>query len=117
MVALFAWLGTKFVPGGHGAFFGTINSFVHVVMYSYYALALINPDYKHAWWKKYLTQMQMIQFIAVGLHAVAALFNPDCNYPKILIMLGLPQNVFMFMLFADFYRRTYMKPTDKTKKA
>uniref|UniRef100_A0A8D8UW00 Elongation of very long chain fatty acids protein n=1 Tax=Cacopsylla melanoneura TaxID=428564 RepID=A0A8D8UW00_9HEMI len=117
VVALFGWMGTKFVPGGHGVFFGTINSFVHVVMYSYYSLALINPEYKNAWWKKYLTQMQMIQFVAIGLHAVAALFNPNCNYPKSLIMLALPQNIFMFVLFADFYRKTYIKPMDKTKKA
>lgn len=46
--------------GGQGAFFGTINSFVHVIMYSYYLLTIINPEYKKAWWKKYLTVIQLV---------------------------------------------------------
>lgn len=112
-VVFFTWLGVKYVAGGHGVFFGTINSFVHVVMYSYYMLTLINAEYKKAWWKKYLTQMQMMQFIAVGVHAILALCTPNCSYPKGLIILALPQDVFMFILFADFYRKTYMKPKAK----
>lgn len=112
-VVFFSWLGVKFVPGGHGVFFGTINSLIHVIMYSYYMMTLFNAEYKNAWWKKYLTQMQMIQFVAVGLHAFAALCTPNCSYPKILILLALPQDVFMFILFYDFYRKSYLKPASK----
>ncbi|KAI5710665.1 hypothetical protein M8J75_010539 [Diaphorina citri] len=114
-VVMFAWLAVKFVPGGHGVFFGTINCFIHVVMYSYYSLTLYNPEYKNVWWKKYLTQMQMMQFVAVGLHAILALLTPNCNYPKSLIIIALPQDIFMFVLFADFYRKTYMKPATSGK--
>lgn len=46
--------------GGQTALFGTINSFVHVVMYSYYFMTLLKPEYKGAWWKKYLTQLQLV---------------------------------------------------------
>lgn len=44
------------------AFFGAnINSFIHVVMYSYYGLAAFGPHMqKYLWWKKYLTIMQMV---------------------------------------------------------
>ncbi|XP_071439196.1 very long chain fatty acid elongase 7-like, partial [Hetaerina americana] len=59
MVAL-AWGGTKYLAGGHGTFMGVLNTFVHIVMYSYYLITNIWPDQKkHIWWKKYITQMQM----------------------------------------------------------
>ncbi|GFQ71963.1 elongation of very long chain fatty acids protein 1 [Trichonephila clavata] len=43
---------------------GCINGFIHVIMYLYYALAALGPHMqKYLWWKKYLTVMQIIQFI------------------------------------------------------
>ena len=35
------------------------------------------------WWKKYLTGLQMVQFVAVILHAMFPLVLSDCNYPKV----------------------------------
>ena len=45
------------------AFFSsTLNSFVHVVMYSYYLLAAMGPRVqRYLWWKKYLTGLQMVR--------------------------------------------------------
>lgn len=41
---------------------GALNSFVHVVMYSYYLLTALNPKYKNnLWWKKYITQLQIVR--------------------------------------------------------
>jgi len=38
-----------------------INSFVHIIMYSYYFLAALGPKMrKHLWWKKYLTRIQIV---------------------------------------------------------
>ncbi len=38
-----------------------LNSFVHVVMYTYYALSAMGPKVqKYLWWKKYLTQFQLV---------------------------------------------------------
>ncbi|XP_035212846.1 elongation of very long chain fatty acids protein 7-like [Stegodyphus dumicola] len=43
---------------------GVINSFVHVIMYTYYGLAAIGPEVqKHLWWKKHLTKLQMVSFL------------------------------------------------------
>lgn len=43
-----------------------VNSFVHVIMYTYYGLAAMGPHVrKYLWWKKYLTQLQIVQFIFV----------------------------------------------------
>lgn len=45
---------------------GALNSFVHVVMYSYYLLTALNPKYKNnLWWKKYITQLQIVRVIMV----------------------------------------------------
>jgi hypothetical protein len=38
-----------------------VNSFVHTVMYSYYLVTSLWPEYKEKlWWKKYITQLQLV---------------------------------------------------------
>ena len=55
------WIGVKFAPGGHGTFSGLLNTFVHIIMYLYYMIAAMGPNYqKYIWWKKYLTALQMV---------------------------------------------------------
>lgn len=48
------------------AFFtGMLNSFVHIFMYSYYALSLLGPNIqKYLWWKRYLTRLQLVSTYA-----------------------------------------------------
>lgn len=42
-------------------FFGpTLNSFIHVLMYSYYGLSTIPSMHRYLWWKRYLTQAQLV---------------------------------------------------------
>ncbi|XP_042906752.1 very long chain fatty acid elongase AAEL008004 isoform X2 [Parasteatoda tepidariorum] len=103
------WFGLKFTPGGHSTFFAFINSFVHVLMYCYYGLAAIGPHMnKYLWWKKYMTRIQMIQFVMIFTHAFQLLFR-DCNYPQgFAWWIGFHSVLFWF-LFADFYRSTYRK--------
>ncbi|KAL5243516.1 hypothetical protein ACI65C_010926 [Semiaphis heraclei] len=110
LVVALGWGLANFYPGGQAAFFGTINACVHVVMYSYYFLAVLNPEYKKAWWKKYLTIIQLVQFVIAGLHAFITIFEPDCDFPKIIMLLAIPQDIFMFILFFDFYRKAYIEP-------
>lgn len=51
----------RLFSGGHSTFFGLLNTFVHIVMYSYYLFsALGQPFQKFLWWKKYLTALQMV---------------------------------------------------------
>lgn len=39
-----------------------VNSFIHVLMYSYYGLSAIGPHMnKYLWWKKYLTIIQLVR--------------------------------------------------------
>ena len=52
--------------GGHGTLLGLINSFVHIIMYSYYLLAALGPTVqKYLWWKKYITTLQMVRRLCV----------------------------------------------------
>lgn len=88
---MISWGATKYYPGGHGTFIGefikrrvaeemeqseqsyhlfffistgTINSFVHIVMYAYYFLSALGPQLQpYLWWKKHITNMQMVNFI------------------------------------------------------
>lgn len=64
--------------GGHGTLLGLINSFVHIIMYSYYLLAAFGPTVqKYLWWKKYLTTLQMVKhhFFSPAGHKTAYLVH------------------------------------------
>nr|FAA01268.1 TPA: elongation of very long chain fatty acids protein 10 [Ladona fulva] len=112
-MVMLAWGGTKFLPGGHGTFMGVLNTFVHIVMYAYYLITNIWPEKKkNIWWKKYITQMQMVQFALITGHSLQLLFR-ECQYPKFTVGILVPQNLFMLSLFADFYRRTYWRKPKK----
>ena len=49
-----------------------INSFIHVIMYTYYAVAALGPEYqKYLWWKRYLTKLQLVSM----MHLNAQYYN------------------------------------------
>lgn len=58
------WLSSDtlfFISGGMGTFHALLNCVVHVIMYSYYGLTAMGPNYqKYLWWKKYLTTIQLV---------------------------------------------------------
>lgn len=109
------WFGVKFTPGGHSTFFGFLNTFVHIIMYSYYLLAALGPKYQRfLWWKKYLTAIQMVQFVLVMLHAFQLLFI-DCNYPKAFVWWIGMHAVMFYFLFSNFYKETYNKKKAKAE--
>jgi hypothetical protein len=39
----------------------------------------------------------------------AIVFKSDCDYPRWSAAVFLPQNLFMLILFLDFYYRSYIK--------
>lgn len=69
---------------------------------------------KSMWWKRYITQVQLIQFAILFVHFITPLIF-ECKFPKLFSALLALQNVFMFSLFGDFYIRAYVKkkPTIK----
>ena len=97
------WWGVKFTPGGHATFFGILNTFVHIVMYTYYLLAAMGPKYqKYLWWKKHLTTVQMIQFVTVFIHT-SQLFFIECNFPKVIAYIMCFNSIMFLSLFSNFY--------------
>ncbi|XP_038210439.1 elongation of very long chain fatty acids protein 4-like [Zerene cesonia] len=109
MVAL-TWGCATYYPGGHGTMVGVINTFVHIVMYSYYLLTVAYPSVKNSlWWKKYITQLQIIQFFHNVVHMGVIIFIPSCGFPRWTAAIFLPQNMFMLILFLDFYIKSYVR--------
>lgn len=108
MMPVCAWIGVKFLPGGHGTLLGVINCLVHVVMYFYYMVAAMGPQYqKYLGWKSYVTVIQLVQFVIVFFHSVQVLFR-QCNYPKGIAFL-LALNAILFMqMFGNFFYHSYV---------
>ncbi|XP_068166420.1 elongation of very long chain fatty acids protein 7a isoform X2 [Antennarius striatus] len=105
------WFGVRFAPGGMGTFHALINCFVHVIMYTYYGLTAMGPNYhKYLWWKKYLTTIQLIQFVLVTSHISQYFFMKDCSYqhPIFIYIIGLYGLIFLF-LFLNFWYHAYTK--------
>jgi hypothetical protein len=108
LVPLLGWLALRVNPMVTFIYlFGLINSLVHTVMYSYYALASFGAKFqKYLWWKRYITLLQIGQFIVYGIH-VSALFIFQKNYPRLWLYLCGIQPLIFTHLFYQFYRKTY----------
>jgi hypothetical protein len=106
-IPLTVWIVFRYIPGGQASFLPTFNSLVHFIMYFYYLMAAMGPQFqKYLWWKKYLTVFQMVQFFLVGLHGLQLLFI-ECNFPTAFSWYALVQTVFFFNLFKNFHSNAY----------
>ncbi|KAJ8925539.1 hypothetical protein NQ315_009379 [Exocentrus adspersus] len=105
-----AWIGCKFLGGGMASFPVIINSFIHIIMYSYYYLSSYGPKWqkKLAPWKPKLTMLQMIQFTILIIHSLTALL-PSCHVPKQVLLLYVPNVLLVYKMFYDFYKTSYNK--------
>lgn len=104
------YIAVRFLPAGHGTMLGVLNCLVHAIMYGYYLVSAINENVKKSiWWKKHITQVQMIQFLILAVHFGQTLFNADCLYPKPISFIMAIQNIFMLFMFGDFYRNAYLR--------
>ena len=99
-----------YAPGGESYFGALCNSAVHVVMYCYYAMSLLRIACP---WKRYITGIQMAQFVVCFSHAVWCLATGA--YPAWLCCANMWVMVNMLLLFGRFYVKAYKKK--KKKKA
>jgi len=106
-IAFAWWYALSNCPGGDSYFGALLNSWIHVMMYSYYTLSLLKISCP---WKKYLTLSQLVQFCTVMIYTVVSFViigktAPDhilsCYYVQLFEMISL------FSLFAHFYSKTY----------
>ena len=111
----FTWFGVKFAGGGHSMFGVWLNSGVHTIMYFYYFLAASGPQVqKYLWWKKYLTSLQIIQFVVIFLHSLQPIFFV-CDYSRIMSVLIIFNCALFCILFSGFYKTTYNNKKDVHK--
>lgn len=109
------YIGTRFLPTGQATMLGILNCIVHCIMYGYYLVSALNENVAHSiWWKKYITQIQMVQFLMLGIHFMMGVLAAECTYPKSIGFALAIQNLFMLFMFGDFYFKAYILK-DKSK--
>ena len=108
----FCWISLRTGYDGDVYFTVISNCFVHMVMYSYYELTTLGFKVPTPI-KKMVTNLQMIQFIAMNTQAIWGLFFGPL-YPVRLIYIYLAYIFSLLVLFQDFSSKEY-KPKDKSE--
>lgn len=105
--------------GGHAALTGIMNSIVHVIMYGYYFISASSPNVKNSlWWKKYITQIQIVQFVLALIHNLWPLIvDTNCAVSKTFCVFSVIQAVMMIYLFGSFYKKSYLDAKTKVQKS
>jgi len=81
-----------------------LNGLIHAVMYTYY---FVSMHTKEVWWKRYLTQMQMVQFTCMMIQAVMMRFVCPENPAGTMTTVYFFYIGTLFALFMHFYLRSY----------
>uniref|UniRef100_A0AAG5D3A3 Elongation of very long chain fatty acids protein n=1 Tax=Anopheles atroparvus TaxID=41427 RepID=A0AAG5D3A3_ANOAO len=105
LMVVTAYCGLVYVPGGHVLMLGLWNTFVHAIMYFYYFLTSLGSK-QDIWWKKYLTRLQLAQFIHLAFHFGRPLSTKNCEFPLFWLWYGFLQAIFVLVLFMNFYIKT-----------
>jgi elongation of very long chain fatty acids protein 4 len=103
------WFAMLSYPGGDAYFGALLNSWIHVMMYSYYTLSLLKFSCP---WKKYLTQAQLIQFTSVVVYTIFSIIiqlRQQVAEPKHYACFAVQifEMVSLFVLFMHFYSKAY----------
>ncbi|KAJ3660589.1 hypothetical protein Zmor_005030 [Zophobas morio] len=116
LMAGFGWVVCKFFVGGQIYYVGIANLPVHSVMYFYYFLTAWDSSYKRSiWWKKHLTQFQIVQHFFIFTVFIIPFLNPNCSYPKWLLGVYLINSLMMIYLFSKFYVESYIRKKEKAQ--
>ena len=115
--AIMSWpwfCAVAYACGGDTWFGGALNSGIHVLMYTYYALKVArNPITKHL--QMGMTVLQLIQFVAGFAHSVYLLLLPKPVYPQWITTMELLIMVNMLVMFGQFFHSTYIAKKEKQK--
>nr|CAD7463017.1 unnamed protein product [Timema tahoe] len=103
------WIGIKWVPSGSTFLPAMANSFIHVLMYTYYGLSALGPNVsKYLWWKKYLTILQLIQFTTAMIMGINGI-RSGCDFPLWMQYTLVIYMVSFIVLFGNFYAKAYIE--------
>ena len=93
--------------------FALVNTFIHFVMYGYYALSAMGPRVqKWLWWKHYITQLQIGQFVFLLGYSVNFIIRQS-DWPRLLMANNVIQAILYLVLFTQFYIRSYSSKPKK----
>lgn len=119
-VPLVAYLATRMVPISPNAMsFPFVNSFIHIIMYSYYFMATFKSLQPFLWWKRYLTALQMLQFVCVLIYNIfgAIYFSSYCGKTQLPALLGSLISAIIFLaLFMWFYKQSYIDDDNRRQR-
>ncbi|XP_045773861.1 elongation of very long chain fatty acids protein 7-like [Maniola jurtina] len=108
-MVIISWLSLKYDPSDHWAFMALVNCTIHVIMYTYYGLSAMGAAYtKYLWWKKYLTLMQLLQFVMIILHIAIQTYTSPCPVSKVFYWVGISNLILFMWLFTNFYQKNYV---------
>ncbi|OQR68359.1 elongation of very long chain fatty acids protein 4-like [Tropilaelaps mercedesae] len=93
---------------------GILNSLVHIVMYFYYFLSTFKSMEPYLFWKRYLTAMQIVQFVLMGVQMMALTIN-SCGIPTIVVQYNITQVVIFLAMFTRFYLQNYSSMANKSR--
>ncbi len=118
-VFIYCWYSYVF-PMSSGIWFGTVNYFVHALMYAYYAYRASGRRLPR-WIARSITTIQLSQmFIGLFINYLAGYslwVGKSCQTNWFNISLSLIMYVSYVILFANFYYWTYIYKKAGTKKA
>ena len=89
---------------GTASFGCLLNSFIHIIMYSHYLITsfgINNP------FKKYITQMQLVQFLILFIHSIVVISNYEKYFPLKYAFIQFIYQLQMIILFSNFYKNSY----------
>ncbi|XP_022816097.1 elongation of very long chain fatty acids protein 2-like isoform X2 [Spodoptera litura] len=108
MMVVVTWSMLKYEPTYMMIFIRNINSFVHVIMYTYYCLSAFPALKKYLWWKKYITKLQLVQFISILIHFAMVLRTSECTLSYLSCFVVVFNTSLFIVLFGRFYRESYI---------
>ncbi|KAG1698499.1 hypothetical protein DVH05_015038 [Phytophthora capsici] len=115
-LTIFAIYFMNFRVAYDGDIYATIilNGFIHTIMYMYYFVSAHTRD---IWWKKYLTAMQLIQFVTMNVQGYLMVSRSCENFPHKVPVIYLVYIQSLFWLFMNFFIKSYCsKPRKSSNK-
>ena len=73
--------------------------------YAYYGLTSLGVNFGRK--KRYITKMQLIQFVVLVIVGAHVLLHPECGFPSWLLYTYIPYMVGFFLLFSHFYWKAF----------
>ncbi|XP_077561140.1 very long chain fatty acid elongase AAEL008004-like [Haemaphysalis longicornis] len=109
IIAWNMWICVTYGVQAQTIFVTCMNTLVHLVMYSYYFLSALGPRAQpFLWWKRYLTQVQLVQFVVLMVHNSLPLFFAG-NFVRAFSTILVAEGIIFFTWFSAFYLETYRR--------